>query len=172
MNKRILRFVLLTICGVLLTGSCLVDWNYGTEYRYVNNCSTSVSIYHVTTDYPYPLENDTLLVAEIEPGGKSSLFCTSMGDFTDPFTDTDPTPFLAFPTPDGGRFSYLVDEQILVFGNGTEIVHTYDSDGDNVVFTPAEHNICDKDSYVFSEPEKRLRVYTYTFTDADWKDAQ
>ena len=100
------------------------------------------------------------------------MFCTSMGDFTDPFTDTDPTPFLAFPTPDGGRFSYLVDKQILVFGNGTEIVHTYDSDGDNVVFTPAEHNICDKDSYVFSEPEKRLRVYTYTFTDADWKDAQ
>ena len=123
-------------------------------------------------NYPYPLENDTLLIAEIEPGGKFSLFCTSMGDFTDPFTDTDPTPFLAFPTPDGGRFSYLVDEQILVFGNGTEIVHTYDSDGDNVVFTPAEHNICDKDSYVFSEPEKRLRVYTYTFTDADWKDAQ
>lgn len=136
----------------------------------MNNCSTSVSIYHVATDYPYPLENDTLLVAEIEPGEKSSLFFSTMGDFTDPFTD--PAPFLAFPTPDGGMFSYLVDEQILVFGNGTEIVHTYDSDGDNVVFTPAEHNICDKDSYVFSEPEKRLRVYTYTFTDADWKDAQ
>lgn len=164
MNKRIL-FLFLVISGVLLTGCRIVEWVYTTEYRYVNDSNTSVSIYHISTDHPSPSEEDTLLIATIEPGEEFSLFFLTDGSCYEP-----PTQIMEFPYKDG-YITYFVDAQILLFGNGTEVVHTYDSNDGNAVFQPSGHNICDKNSYVLSEVKKeRLRVYTYTFTDADCPD--
>lgn len=121
---------------------CNVDYNYSARYVYVNSTDKDIKI----ESYLYYIEDGPDSTFVIAPGKSHALSFMNEGSFLDPFV-----------WQTGGNSG------IVVCSNGEKQFTDIKREGGKLFL---------KSSYKVTKKRKRYHIYQYTFTDADFENAE